>query len=117
MRGEIFVNFLSVGNDVTAQRQIKIALQESEEKYRTLLNDATDAILLADVEGNIFEANRQAEALLGYTARELTGMNFADLHPEQERSSDYTPGLKHRLLPHGYLVPCMMCRCLKKTAP
>jgi PAS domain S-box-containing protein len=77
--------FIAVGNDITPQRQITIALQESEEKYRTLLNDATDAILLADAEGNIFEVNKQSQVLLGYTAQELTGMNFADLHPEQER--------------------------------
>ncbi len=92
--------FLAVGNDVTAQRQIKIALQESEEKYRTLLNDATDAILLADAEGNIFESNKQAEKLLGYTAQELTGINFAQLHIEQER--DRVVNLvKTTLLPQG----------------
>ncbi len=43
----------------------KIALRESEEKYRTLLNDSTDAILLADDKGIIFEANKQAESPAG----------------------------------------------------
>ena len=74
---------LCIGHDITAQKNAQRALRESEEKYRTLLNDSTDAILLADAEGNIFEANRQAEALLGYTAQDFAGMNFAVLHPER----------------------------------
>jgi len=78
---------LGIAENITEQRQMESALRESEIKYRNLLRDLTDAVLLADDNGNIFEVNKKAELLLGYTSQELTGMNFADLHPEQERDS------------------------------
>ena len=91
---------LGIAENITEQKQTQSALRESEEKYRTLLNDATDAIFLADQEGNIFESNKQAEKLLGYTAQELTGINFAQLHIEQERDSVVNL-VKTTLLPQG----------------
>ena len=92
---------LGIAEDITDQKLTERALRESEEKYRTLLNDSTDAILLADAEGIIFEANRQAEALLGYTAQEFAGMNFAALLPEQEPNTiiDFVTST---LLPQGF---------------
>jgi PAS domain S-box-containing protein len=59
-------------------------LRASEEKYRALLNEASDAILLADTQGNWLDANRRAEKLLGYTKTQLTQMRVQDLHPPEE---------------------------------
>jgi PAS domain S-box-containing protein len=59
-------------------------LKESEEKYRALMNDAGDAIVLADTNGNVLEVNKKAEELLGYTKEELSNMNIAQIHPEEE---------------------------------
>ncbi|MBI5178838.1 MAG: PAS domain S-box protein [Nitrospinae bacterium] len=60
------------------------ALKESEEKYRQLMNEAGDAILLADAEGNLLDSNRKAQELFGYTREELGRMHFQNLHPEHE---------------------------------
>jgi PAS domain-containing protein len=43
------------------------ALTEREARYRALLDGAADAILVADLQGNILEANQKAETLLGYS--------------------------------------------------
>jgi PAS domain S-box-containing protein len=59
-------------------------LEESKEKYRALINDASDAILLADDKGNLLEVNKKAEELLGYTREELSNMNFTQIHPDEE---------------------------------
>jgi PAS domain S-box-containing protein len=59
------------------------ALRESEEKYRGLMDYSSDAILLGDLEGNLTEANRRAEELLGYTKEELLKMRFTQLHPPE----------------------------------
>jgi len=59
-------------------------LRESEEKYRALMNDAGDAILLADTEGNLVEVNKKAEELLGYTKKELLNMHITQIHPKEE---------------------------------
>ncbi|MDA0673037.1 MAG: PAS domain S-box protein [Cyanobacteria bacterium] len=60
------------------------ALEEREQRYRALMDGASDAIFLADIEGNVIEANRQASELLGYSQAELTQMHFTQLHPDSE---------------------------------
>ena len=68
----------------TEQRltQAEQALRDSEVKYRVLMDDAPDAILLADEEGHIVEANRQAERLLGLPRADIARLHLSTLHPE-----------------------------------
>ena len=59
--------------------------RQSEEKYRSLFESATDAIFLADTKtGYIIDANREAERLLGRPLRELVGMPQSQLHPRDK---------------------------------
>jgi PAS domain S-box-containing protein len=51
--------------DVTDLQKATTALQQSEEKFRTLYEDSNDAIFLLDGE-NIIEANRKALDIFGY---------------------------------------------------
>jgi PAS domain S-box-containing protein len=55
-----------------------------EERYRTLFEHASDAIIVADPEANFLEVNRRAEDLLGYGKEELLGMKVTDIHPPEE---------------------------------
>jgi PAS domain S-box-containing protein len=58
-------------------------LQLSEQRYRSLFEDAHDAIWLQDMDGNIVASNAANEALTGYSATEIVGMNVRDfLSPE-----------------------------------
>jgi diguanylate cyclase (GGDEF)-like protein/PAS domain S-box-containing protein len=58
-------------------------LKQSEEKYHALMDYASDAILLVDDGGNLVEANRKAEELLGYSRQELLEVNFARIFPKE----------------------------------
>ena len=62
------------------------ALRESEARYRNLLDQASDAILIADIEGNLVEANQKAIQLLGYSKAEIVQLNFAEIYPSEEIS-------------------------------
>ena len=80
---------LTAGNEqlheeINQRKIIEKTLRESETKYRTLMNSASDAILLADEEGNLLEINKKAEMLLGYTKEELRGLNIRLIHPKKE---------------------------------
>ncbi len=56
-------------------------LQESEQRFRTLLEQSADAIAVHDFEGNLVEASTRTCKQLGYSRDELLGMNVADIDP------------------------------------
>jgi PAS domain S-box-containing protein len=79
-----FLYFIVIVNDITGRKKAEKALKESEEKYHSLMNQAGDAILLADTNGNLLEVNKKAEELLGYTKEELSNINISQIHPNEE---------------------------------
>jgi PAS domain S-box-containing protein len=69
---------------IMKRKQTEDALRESEEKYHSLMDNASDAILLADMDGNLLEVNKKAGELLGYTKDELMTMSYSMIHPPEE---------------------------------
>ncbi|HMK54068.1 MAG TPA: PAS domain S-box protein [Methanobacteriaceae archaeon] len=70
--------------DVSKRVKAEKALRDNEEKYRTMMDYSSDAIFLADVEGNLIECNKKAEKLLGYSQEEILKLNINDIHPPEE---------------------------------
>jgi PAS domain S-box-containing protein len=70
--------------DITERKRVKDELIESELRYRTLFDGASDAIFLHDIDGRIFETNVIATRLLGYSKKEFMKMRLhdVDLRPE-----------------------------------
>jgi PAS domain S-box-containing protein len=59
--------------------RVTAALAEREERYRSLMEQASDAIFVADESGRLIEANQHACQILGYTRSELIGKHALDL--------------------------------------
>jgi PAS domain S-box-containing protein len=69
--------------DTTAVKTAEIALRESEEKFRAVVEYSDDVFALVDLEGNIFYASPSFTRKLGYTweeIREIKGHDF--VHPD-----------------------------------
>jgi len=61
------------------------ALRESEARFRSVFESATDAIVLADGHGTITSWNRRAQAIFGYEEREALGKPLTILMPPRHR--------------------------------
>lgn len=60
------------------------ALQESERKYRMLIEQASDGIFILDHLGNIADINSTACRMLGFSREELLLLNIRDLIPAKD---------------------------------
>ena len=63
------------------------ALHESEARFRSLVEAATDSIVLADHNGHILSWNRAASHLFGYTDEEVRGQSLSILMPPRHRAA------------------------------
>jgi PAS domain S-box-containing protein len=88
-----------ISRDITERRRAEEVLRRSEEKYRTVLNNASDAIVLGDEQGNLLEVNRKAEGLFGYPREELLRMHYTELHPTIELET--TVAAHRDIVTHG----------------
>lgn len=59
--------------------RVTTALAEREERYRSLMEQASDAILVADESGRLIDVNEHACEILGYKRAELVGKHAMDL--------------------------------------
>lgn len=75
------------------REQIERALLESEERFRSVVMLAADAIVLADNKGIIISWNGGAERVFGYKAEEVLGKPVAILMPKRYRQS-HSKGLE-----------------------
>ncbi|MFP4449071.1 MAG: CheR family methyltransferase [Bacteroidales bacterium] len=58
-------------------------LKESEEKYKKLFNSNHDAILVADKDRNIIDANPATEKLFGYSMNQLLGKKTSYIYADE----------------------------------
>jgi two-component system sensor kinase FixL len=72
----------AIGRDISDAKRIEAALRASEERYRSIIDSAVDAILVIDRRGRIEAFNAAAEQLFGYAADAVLGRNVNLLMPE-----------------------------------
>lgn len=78
------MHFIAQIEDITEQKEAHDKIAESDKKYRKLVQQASDAILLFDLAGRFIEVNEQACVLFGYSTDEFLQLNLTDvLEPEE----------------------------------
>jgi PAS domain S-box-containing protein len=79
----------TIVRDVTERKKAQEALRQSEQLYRTVIEQATENIYLVDVETRrIVESNSAFRTALGYTEEELRGMTLYDVVAHDPESID-----------------------------
>ena len=100
------INFIAVKSDITEQKKTEEALKESEERFRSLVENAQDAIYIITPEG--FEyVNPAFEELTGYSSEEIYSKDFDFrnlIHPDDVKKIEEREkaGEKGKELPSRY---------------
>jgi PAS domain S-box-containing protein len=70
---------LGFAKDITQRIRTEKKLKESEERYRTLIEQASDGIFLSDDDGKFIEVNTAGCKLLGYSHEEILRLTLRDV--------------------------------------
>jgi PAS domain S-box-containing protein len=70
------VGIIGVCRDITERRKMEETLRQSEQRYRTILDEMEDAYYEVDLAGNFTFVNDAACRHLGYSKEELLGKSF-----------------------------------------
>jgi PAS domain S-box-containing protein len=75
---ERVVSLYGAVQDITDRKLADEALRASEERYRTLVEQASDGIFIADSQGKYTEVNSRGCDMFGYTREELLTLTLRD---------------------------------------
>jgi two-component system NtrC family sensor kinase len=76
------VSCLEIARDVTERKKGEQALRESEERYRTILEEMEDAYFEVDLGGHLTFVNNSLCRDLGYSREELIGLSYKAFTPK-----------------------------------
>jgi len=71
--------FVAISRDISERKWAEEALRESEEKFRSIFESASDCMIYLDRSGRILDANQRAVEVFGGPEREVLGKHFTRL--------------------------------------
>ena len=100
---EVTATNVQLQDDIAKRIKAENALQISESKFRSMVEMAGDAIILADADtGIISDINNKGTELLGRSAEDLIGLHLSSLHPSDNEE------LYSRLIDSNYTLQVPM---------
>ena len=91
--------------DITDRKRAEKDLQESEEKFRTLVKTSPYSIILLDTKGNILDCNQITERYLGLPRNEIIGTMVFNLDIISENDKDLIANRIQELIKSGITEP------------
>lgn len=86
-------------HDISLQIKVQRALMESEQRYRSLVDEALDGIMMLDAQGRILAANPKLCDMTGYKNRHLLKLGFAQISKFEDDINPLTILLSKALKP------------------
>jgi PAS domain S-box-containing protein len=91
------LRFVGTSTDIEDLKQSQESLRRAEEKTRSIIDTALDAVITMDAQGTVTSWNRQAEIVFGWSGKEAIGQRMSDMIiPERQRMA-HEGGLRHFL--------------------
>jgi two-component system NtrC family sensor kinase len=81
------VGFQIIASNITDRKQAEEALRQSEERYRTILEEMEDAYFEVDLGGHFIFVNNSVCRDLGYSREELIGISYKKITVEEDIES------------------------------
>ncbi len=81
------IGFTCSMTDISDRKKTEEALRESEKRFKSVINSATDTIISANLDGEILHCNRSTKLMFGYSQEELLGENISLLVPSYLRDA------------------------------
>jgi PAS domain S-box-containing protein len=82
------IRLIGSHEDITERKHTEVALAESEQKYRALVEASQDVIWSVDTEGRYTFVNCAVKQIYGYEPEEMLGRPFTDFMPPEQMAKD-----------------------------
>ena len=76
------------GFDISEKIKTQRELLENEEKFRILIEQASDGIFISNMKGELLDVNSNGIKLTGYTKEELMNLSISDLIPPGDEENN-----------------------------
>ncbi len=83
-----------IHENITARKELKIKLEESERSYRWIFEQAPIGIVNTSMDGRFIRANQTFCKMIGYSIEELLALNFLDITPPEDQNISSTGASK-----------------------
>jgi PAS domain S-box len=110
--------YMEINTDITKRKKVDMALKESENKLRAIIEHSPDAIIVTDLNGNVIECNTGGMNLFGFKSKEeIDEINTFDLIDPEDKlrafhditgtlSKGYLDNTNYKLLTRrGHMFP------------
>jgi PAS domain S-box-containing protein len=81
--------------DITERKRAELAVRQSEERLRLIIDTALEAVISMDTDGAVTHWNAEAEKIFGWTQAEATGKKLSELIIPLQHRAVHERGLRH----------------------